>query len=105
MATRTPLASVPMMAPHTPFAAPLRGLHALTLFGAVLAAVADTAFAQAVPELSPRQVIQLAAPTAGEKIPVVSGVALGPGGNLLATVGDDHLTRLWDARKARSSNA
>ena len=31
-----------------------------------------------------------------EKIPVISGVAVDPTGKLLATVGDDHILRIWN---------
>lgn len=36
-----------------------------------------------------------------EEVPVVSAVALQPGGQLVATAGDDHIVRLWDVRTGK----
>jgi WD40 repeat protein len=57
-----------------------------------------SATAGAIPEVSASRVIQLAPPESGEKLPVVSGVAIDPAGKLLAVVGDDHLVRIFDAQ-------
>jgi len=44
----------------------------------------------------PVRIIELNKNPSEEKIPVVSGVAVDPAGKLLATVGDDHLLRIWN---------
>ena len=36
-----------------------------------------------------------------DEVPVVSAVAIQPGGSLLATAGDDHIVRLWDRQDGR----
>ena len=67
-----------------------------------LAGMADITPGQAqttvIPEVSANRVIELAPAISAEKEkqPVVSGIAIDPAGKLLATVGDDHLVRLFD---------
>ena len=53
-------------------------------------------FADSLPDANSPKVIQLVKSTDQDKIPVISGVALDPSGKLLATVGDDHLLRVWN---------
>lgn len=60
---------------------------------------AATVRAEAVPEVAPMKVIDLATPNSKEVSPVVSGVALDSSGKILAAVGDDHLVRILDLEK------
>jgi len=54
--------------------------------------------AEGTPELRPTQVIETPVDgTRRDKVPVVNTVALSPDGTTLATAGDDHLIRLWNA--------
>ena len=68
---------------------------------AVAVAGATAARAESILEVSPSQVIEMVIQGPLEKVPVVSGVALASGGDLLATAGDDHLARLWNARNGQ----
>jgi WD40 repeat protein len=63
---------------------------------------AATARADAVVELKTSRVIELRAQDRHEKVPVVSSVALDPTNGLLATAGDDHVVRIWDASRVMS---
>ncbi len=51
-------------------------------------------------EISAISTLELPHASQGETVPVVSGVALSPSGKLLATVGDDHLLRIWNVQNA-----
>jgi len=54
--------------------------------------------AEALPELRPTQVIETPVEgTRRDKVPVVNALALSPDGATLATAGDDHIVRLWNA--------
>src|SRR3972149_6780823 len=44
----------------------------------------------------PLRVYELNKNPGTEKIPVISGVAIDPAGKFLATVGDDHILRIWN---------
>ena len=55
-------------------------------------------WAEGTPELRPTQVSETPVEgTRRDKVPVVNTVALSPDGTTLATAGDDHLIRLWNA--------
>ena len=69
---------------------------AFWLILAVAIAICAPLEAELIAELGPSRVIELEAPPLLEKVPVVSSVALAPGGDLLATAGDDHVVRIWD---------
>jgi WD40 repeat protein len=49
-----------------------------------------------VPGQVPVRIIELKKSPSVEKIPVISGVAVDRAGKLLATVGDDHILRIWN---------
>lgn len=66
--------------------------------GVVLAwAVSDAVRAETVPQLAPIGVFDLGEIETWAKTPVISRVALAPTGPQMATCGDDHLVRIWDA--------
>ncbi|MDX1962681.1 MAG: WD40 repeat domain-containing protein [Pirellulales bacterium] len=51
---------------------------------------------QALPQVLPRLTIQHLAELPADRAPVVTGVALSPDLQTLATAGDDHIVRLWN---------
>lgn len=53
--------------------------------------------AEAPVQIAPHQVIRLPHRTDHDDAPVVTGIALSPRGDLVATAGDDHLVWLWQA--------
>ncbi len=57
--------------------------------------------AQSIPEIQPSRVLKLAAQRSLEEIPVISRVIINSDGTTLATAGDDHLVRFWDAESGR----
>ncbi|MBI3838968.1 MAG: hypothetical protein HY288_13685, partial [Planctomycetia bacterium] len=69
-------------------------LVCLTLFSRWLAAE-QTAI------LEPSQVIEAERGTLPGKPPVITAVAIRPGGGLIATAGDDHAVRLWSTTTGR----
>ncbi|MBX3411677.1 MAG: WD40 repeat domain-containing protein [Pirellulales bacterium] len=77
----------------------LRRLPTLTLALALAGGTLECAVrAAGTPELRPTQVIETPVEgTRRDKVPVVNAVALSPDGATLATAGDDHLIRLWNA--------
>jgi WD40 repeat protein len=82
----------------------MKSSFALTLVGILLLAgltVDTSARAESIPKIPANKVIQLAPVNSGEKMPVVSSVALDPSGRLLAAVGDDHLVRVFDAETGK----
>ena len=54
--------------------------------------------AEPILELRPSRTIEFGRQSTTDKAPVISSVSLDPAGTMLATAGDDHLARIWDAR-------
>ena len=59
----------------------------------------DAVAAEPPARLSPIQVIDLGTKELPDKVPVISNIALGPAGTRMATCGDDHLVRIWNAEE------
>ena len=66
--------------------------------GCIAAAVAR---AESIPQATATRIINLAPPSAEEKTPVISSVAIDQAGRFLAAVGDDHLVRIFDAQSGQ----
>jgi WD40 repeat protein len=57
--------------------------------------------AEMIPQRAADRIIELASTDSEEKMPVVSSVALDPGGRFVAAVGDDHLVRVFDVASGK----
>jgi WD40 repeat protein len=68
---------------------------------AVCAGLGSANAAESIVELTSSRVIEPAAKTSNETVPVISAVALDTRQDRMATVGDDHLVRIWSVRDGR----
>ncbi len=71
-------------------------LLATLFFASLSVCVGFTQAADASDEQISVRILELNNITKPEKIPVISGVAVDSTGKMLATVGDDHLLRIWN---------
>ncbi|MEX2111967.1 MAG: hypothetical protein WD845_02215, partial [Pirellulales bacterium] len=62
-------------------------------------------FADEVAGVQPTQIIEHEPRAANERPPVITAVAVLPGGGLVATAGDDHVVRLWSTATGKVVHA
>jgi WD40 repeat protein len=87
---------------ETPAIVPPAGGITWLLPVCVLAVIASPLCGQAIREISSSRVIEVTpALREGHQPPVITGVAVQPNGDQVATVGDDHIVRLWSMTEGR----
>ena len=78
-----------------------RSNYVIVAFISALGLVASRSVAEDTALVEPSQVIEYEPRGATDRPPVITAVAVLPGGGIVATAGDDHIVRLWSTTTGR----